>query len=82
MARKEYKTVRIYPDDAEQLRALAFRTNSSIVGLVSLSTKVLHRAYWLAKKRGQIKIDGVIEDILDKIEKEYNEITKNEKKNK
>lgn len=43
--KQKYKTIRIYPEDQETLKRLAFYNNTTIVKLVSESLELLEEKY-------------------------------------
>lgn len=45
MSRKEYKTIRVYSDDAQRFKRLSYRTGKPIVRLISEALKLLQKQY-------------------------------------
>lgn len=45
MSKQKYRTVRIYPDDAQGFKRLSYRTGKPIVRLVSEALKLLEEEH-------------------------------------
>lgn len=67
MARKEYKTVRIYPEDAKKLKGVSYRTGLPVVKLIAQATSIIVRAQKLSYRLNK-PIDQVLEEALDYVE--------------